>query len=340
MHSATSVRTVSGPSSPTKRLAAAGLLAAALAFAGCGGGGGGSGNTAPDPTPPNAGGGSTTPPPSSTGSSRISSIDQDNDNDGTRDALETITYDDSNRPTRFSYVYFGDSVPDRFPGRGTQGEAMVVLYDDRGRVATVRDLKTSGNTYFDYTWGNQAGPDEALVTVVSAGLTGRRVFQYQGGRRARIDTSLSGQPLSIETFTYNAQGEQITRTQSDGQGGNPAATTYTWANGQLASVAGVFDADGPRPRWELRWSGQRQTGMVKTIDGRAGYSVSYTYDARGRLIRADFDAGSNGSIDAVWTVNWQDLPCQPITLPDFDPLINSITGFGFSKAGEFSSCGG
>lgn len=111
------------------------------------------------------------------------------------------------------------------------------------------------------------------------------------------------------------------------------------ADGSLAEVRRDQDADGLNVRYTMTYVAGLQTRTVKTVAGQPGYTVDFVRDAQGRVSQGRFDLGSNGTVDAVWTVTWETGACRKLGFPDFDPLLDSISGLGSSATGLFDPCG-
>jgi hypothetical protein len=116
-------------------------------------------------------------------------------------------------------------------------------------------------------------------------------------------------------------------------------TVYGWNDdGTLATVERDLDADGTDVRYEMSYENGRQTSTRKSVGGVLRYAVRFEYDSDGRLAKAIFDVGGDGSDDAVWTLSWQAGACRAITLPIFDPLIDSNTGHNSTSTGTVGRC--
>jgi len=117
-------------------------------------------------------------------------------------------------------------------------------------------------------------------------------------------------------------------------------TEYVWSNDdQLTEVRRDFDASGRNVRYTMSYAAGLQTRTVKTVAGAVSYTVEFSYDARGRVQQARFDRLGDGSVDAVWTLRWEDAPCVELVLPVWDPLIDTRTGWRASLRGETGRCG-
>ncbi len=272
----------------------------------------------------------------------MASVSYDHDNNGVADAVETYTYDASGRPTRMQYVHTGDGTADKFAPYPAQNKRTEFTYDGAGRITQWLDVQGGDRTSFAFTLDNANHPISATFDAQPAGqspMTGSLAFTWVNNQLRQMVQTLGG-GQSITNYGYDVSSRRIQESSPGLNGGADLVTsTYTWnSDSTLASVFKAVDGDGINARYTMRYFLGRQFDTVKTVNGQAAYTVTFTHDAQGRLTKASFDAGSNGSVDAVWTITWEDGACTPITLPIFDPLINSVTGYGHSLAGEFSLC--
>lgn len=312
------------------------MLTGVALLAACGGGGGdGSDGGAVQPPPP--------PPPAGAASaSRIAQISFDFDNNGSADALETASYDASGRQLSSSYRYTGDGTPDLLNLAGTAATSNGLAYDAQGRVSELQNESGGGRSVFAFAYGADGLASSATTTVNAAGqtYTGGISFAYTGGLATLLTQTLPGGMTSTTSYRYDTRGRRIAKEER--MAGSPAAalTDYTWTpEDRLATVRMDIDSNSEEALYTLVYQDGRQTRSVKTVAGIVRYSVDFSYDARGRVQQARFDRLGDGSIDAVWTLSWEDAPCRDLRLPLWDPLIDSRTGLGFSLNGEVARCG-
>jgi YD repeat-containing protein len=316
-----------------QRITSQGLRAMAsltllLALTACGGGGDGEadGGEGGDGNPP--------PPAGTADTTRLSIISLDMDNNGTPDATDTLTYDAAGRVVESRYVYSGDGTTDLFVGEGTQSRTTTYSYDADGRVSSV----TAADTSFTFTFGNTGLPLRADVSTM--GIDGRIDFTHDAaGLMIRAVTTVAGSAFGTDTFQYDAAGRRTLERETAPGDTSGVQTVYTWnEDGTLAAVARDVDADGLNVRYEMTYADGRQTGTRKSVGGAVRYTVNFEYDASGRPTRTHFDVGGDGGVDAVWTLTWQAGACRAVTLPVFDPLLDSITGYGSNSTGKLANC--
>lgn len=292
-----------------------------LLLAGCGGGG--DGTTTDDPA----------------GGTRQASISFDLDNNGVADAQETLRYDSEGRLTQRAYVYTGDAVADRMDGRGQGAVTETFGYDGQSRMSSFGTTSSEGAVSMSFVYDSGELPTRADVSA--AGMVGQRNYVYDtAGLLQRVDLLIQGQLFGSTSFEHDAQGRRSLAAESDPAGSGVARTRYTWnADGSLAAVARDIDADGFDVAYSMTYENGRQATTRKSVAGQVLYSVRFAYDSQGRIERATIDMGSDGSDDAVMTVTWEAGACRSVRLPEFDPLLDSVTGWGSSATGRLSHCG-
>lgn len=305
-------------------------LSAAMLTVACGGGGGGDGTGGSGGAGGGGGGGPAT-------GTRQASLSYDFDNNGVADAVTTLIYDAEGRPTERRYVYSGDGTADRFDPFDDQGGPVVdrFTYDAQSRLQSW----DAGGLVFSYTYG----VDGLATRVDATSPVGRAAaeFIYSGNLRTQALRTLEGNLVATDIYEYDGQGRRVLTGELNPDGTVFEDTRYAWdGNGRLTSADVAFDADSNGPsRYVMAYAGGLQVSTIKTYGNQPGYSVAFSHDTGGRLLRIEFDLGSNGSVDAVWTMTWESGPCRPVRLPDFDPLMDSISGYGSSSDGTVSNCG-
>lgn len=293
----------------------------AVAVTACGGGGG-----VDDPV---------VDPPGPLGI-RQAALSYDFDNNGVVDAVQSLVYDAAGRVVERRFVRTNSVSSDKFDPVEDEIVSIVesLTYDAQSRLVA----NSSPGLRFSHIYDGSSAL--ALRTEISAdgSALGTWAYTYSGNLMTQAQrTTVFGN--SVDTFAYDAQGRRLSWLES-GEDSATVQTAYTWnSDGKLVMVDREVDSEGGRALYTMAYAGGRQTGTVKTVDGAPSYSVAFTYDAQGRLLRAEFDDGSNGSVDAVWTLTWETGACVAIRLPEFDPLMDSISGYGSSSDGTVSNCG-
>ncbi|MFT3818423.1 MAG: hypothetical protein QM750_12440 [Rubrivivax sp.] len=340
----------SRPASVPATMRALTTLSLLTLLVGCGSGGGdGDGSSATDPPVAGGGGGDTpspspAPAPAPATTSRIASVSYDYDNNGSVDAVETHSYDSSGRLTGTQYTYTGDGTPDLHNPFGTAPGSTQYVYDAAGRIAQVTVVQASGKSQFSYSFDGQGRPVSAALTVNTGGqvFTGQRSLTWNASGLLTSATSNFGGQASTDNYFYDSSQRRIQVRALQPGGGDLVTHQYWWnSDSTLQQAYHSADDGGINVYHVIFRANGLQTDTLKTYGAsQPAYGVDFTHDASGRLTKAVFDVGNNGSVEAVWTINWQAGACTPIKLPEFDPLVNSVTGYGQSIDGTMSHhCG-
>lgn len=119
---------------------------------------------------------------------------------------------------------------------------------------------------------------------------------------------------------------------------------FTWnADGKLTQKRTDIDADGTFDETiDFVHQGGRIAQRI-TVGSLSFIPPNFTetviYDATsGRIERIEYDANSDGSVDAVGRYLWEDGPCQLFLLPDGIPL-GGYDGDPDSPVGDILACG-
>jgi YD repeat-containing protein len=188
----------------------------------------------------------------------------------TLNRLSKVTYPDSRVR---QYFYEQSSLPYALTGiadeRGVRNATWV--YDDQGRVTSSEQAGGVGNVQVDYT------SDSA--TTVTGALGKKTTYHYQTVLGVKHITAIEGIPSancpnSNSTFTYDNNGNVLTKTDALGQ-----VTTYTYNDRNLE--ASRTEASGtPLARTTTtEWDPSR---FLKTKVVEPTRTTVYTYDAQGR----------------------------------------------------------
>jgi len=190
----------------------------------------------------------------------------------TLNRLSKVTYPDSRVR---QYFYEQSSLPYALTGiadeRGVRNATWV--YDDQGRVTSSEQAGGVGNVQVDYT------SDSA--TTVTGALGKKTTYHYQTVLGVKHITAIEGIPSancpnSNSTFTYDNNGNVLTKTDALGQ-----VTTYTYNDRNLE--ASRTEASGtPLARTTTtEWDPSR---FLKTKVVEPTRTTLYTYDAQGRQL--------------------------------------------------------
>jgi YD repeat-containing protein len=312
--------------SPAARLAA---IAALMLLVGCSGGSdGGSGDGGGGGTPPPP-----PPPPPASASSRIAAVAWDLDANGAADASTTLAYDSQGRLVEQRYTYTGDGTADAFAGFGTDSGTITFGFDSAGRLAT----NTQAGATFTFVYGADGRATRADIAL--PGATGEYLFTYDtAGLLTRLDVTAAGLALSSIAYEHDAAGRRVRSAETTPFDAGVSEETFTWnADGRLTGATSDLEGDTANVRYELLYDGPRQVGTRKFAGSSLLYTVRFEYDSAGRVARAIFDVGGNGSEDATATLSYESGPCVVLVSPLWSP-IDTITGGALTRAGDISTC--
>lgn len=302
-----------------------------LALAGCGGGGNDDTDTGTDTGGGGGGGGGGAGGGSG---SRQAALSYDFDNNGVADATLSLVYDSSGRVVERRFVRSGNTSSDKFdPYEEATSGVETLAYDSQSRLIST----TSGGGQFNFIYDGAAVQATRADIFAGGDLLGSWAYTYAGSLLTQASRSgIFG--TSRDTYTHDAQGRRLTALEA-ADSADPLLTSYTWnSDNQLSQVDREFDADGGPVRYTMTHVGGRQATTVKTVSGVTSYSVAFSYDGDGRLVRAEFDDGADGTVNAVWSVTWETGACAAVRMTEFDPLLDSISGHGATTDGTLSPC--
>ncbi len=194
----------------------------------------------------------------------------------------TFAYDAGNNLTREtdaagtvrSYAYNAKGQPTSLTD-GT-GESTNFAYDAKGNLTQIID--GDGNVAQDVVFAANGSPSKVV------GFGGTTEFTYNGFGDPVTQKGPGGAELS---FTYDANGRQLTSTAKRTVNGSPAneITTYTYdPNGRVKSIT--------NPLGNVTEFTYDSHGLVLTMKDPKGYVTTNTYDKRGNLSRTDFPDGT------------------------------------------------
>ena len=198
-------------------------------------------------------------------------------------------------PTAYGY----DETNARTLQRDAAGREVLWRYDEAGRP-TRRTLPDGTNENFSYD-------AEGRLTVHSTfgGQSITRTYDTEGRETSRSIAATANAPARTITWTYNADGQRATQTET-GPTSAQGTTTYTYdAKGRLTGLSGpqgtlgwAYDA---ADRITRRSTSEGNTDYTYDGDGRLtrlvapdGKATTYSYDTAGRPLRSEqvLDAGA------------------------------------------------
>jgi len=210
---------------------------------------------------------------------------------------------------------------------------------------------TDGNDFVnEYTYNADGTVATTTTTVLDAIGTPLSTFVvtyfYADGVRERDEWSLPGFGLFRTVFhSYGSDG--LIETSDWQNAGAPGGLlySYTWnAEGKLEQQALDFERDGVFDEFiNITHAGGRPVsrqviGSPNTIP--PNYVEIPFYGPDGRIERIDYDANTDGSIDAVGTAVWEDGPCKKFFLPNLNPTnLAGTDGDPDSASGDVLFCG-
>jgi hypothetical protein len=275
----------------------------------------------------------------------------DYDLNGLTDATSQLDYDDDGNLTQQIYTVVDDGTPDTFNPISEFGFTADYTYTDGVLTRIEQDNDTDGNDFVsDFTYNPDGTLDTTTTTVFdSFGTPVNTVvidYFYANGLRERDEWTLPGFGLVLTVFhSYDDDG--LIETSDWQYAGAPGGQfyMYTWNDdGKLEQIAldierdGIFDEiinithAGGRP------VSRAITGSLSVTP--PNYTETPFYGADGRIERVDYDANSDGSIDATGTAVWEDGPCKKFFLPNLNPTNQAGSdGDPESASGDVLFCG-
>lgn len=283
---------------------------------------------------------------------RPSSATFDFDMNGLTDATSQISYDPDGNLTQQVYTLIDDGTPDTFNPISDAGFVADYFYTD-GRLSRVeQDNDTDGNDFaIDYAYNADGTLAQITSTVFDEFGTPESTlnvdYLYTNGVRVRDDWTLPGFGLVLTAnHTYGPDG-LIAQSDWQNASGAPGGQFYsfTWnAEGKLTQRAEDFERDGNFDQIiDITHAGGRPVSRM-VIGSPSATPPNYTempfYGTDGRIDRIDYDANSDGSIDAVGTATWEDGPCKKFFLPNLIPTNEAGSdGDPDSESGDVLFCG-
>ncbi|MDO6433934.1 hypothetical protein Q4E93_25225 [Flavitalea sp. BT771] len=192
-------------------------------------------------------------------------------------------------------------------------ENYIIAYGSDGRLSNVQysDGSTSYTRSFTYASGmiiiNITGTSPAIDTV----------FLNANGDADHIIMHMGSSNVTVYRFTYDSN-RQLTKTSSQTNGGGVIEATYQYNNGDITEVdqAGgsyiySYYTDKPSAPGDPEVLGQwiqfgvvyqKVRHLVKSISGGSvTESITYTFDASGKIISATQGSGSNDMATSTYT---------------------------------------
>jgi RHS repeat-associated protein len=189
-------------------------------------------------------------------------------------------------------AYGFDETNARTLQRDALGREVQWRYDAAGRPTT-RILPDGTNEVFAYDLEGQLTGHTTF-----GGQTITRAYDSEGRETSRTIPATASTPARTITWTYNADGQRATQTET-GPTSAQGTTTYTYdAQGRLSGLSGpqgtlawTYDA---ADRITRRSTSEGNTDYEYDGDGRLtrmvapdGKATTYTYDAAGRPLRSE-----------------------------------------------------
>ena len=208
----------------------------------------------------------------------------------TRDARQRLTALDTAEGRATTYAYDTDgrltsATPTTGPTRTRtyDAEGDVAAYDDGGLTGSLgRDLAGRINEMTDPLGSRRPRLVDAQgrVTAIDDPLGNRTGYAYDS--RNRVSAITFPGSLGSLNLTYDANGNPLTRTYSDG-----TSFSYTWdAEDRLTAADGIalsYDANGDVTASNGVSITRDGFGRMTGVTYATGKNVSYTYDPAGRL---------------------------------------------------------
>jgi RHS repeat-associated protein len=220
--------------------------------------------------------------------------------------ITTMTYDGNNNKTNEvaylngqpyatnNYVYSTTNL--LLSASDPLGDTSLFTYDNQGHMLTSTDARANTTTsYYDSQTGNLLGTSDALGNSTTnfydpqglpagsedaAGTLATNSYDGSDNLIATATLDVSGNLLSTNSFTYDANGNRLTSTVWRRVNGFWTSATTTNIYDAMNRVVQTIDPDGGTNTVVYNSIGKQQA----TID-KLGRTNSYTYDNQGRLIQ-------------------------------------------------------
>ena len=247
--------------------------------------------------------------------------------DGSGDVIEVL--DPLGTSTHYTY----DANNNKTSVTSPSGQIVTFTYDGRGNKLTESYEPEPGNLLtYSYTYNVFAQP-----TSVTKPLGDRVVYSYNtnGNLTRRQAQDSSGQVLSVETYTYDANGNRLTWQDANGKTStyeynvfgdltretDPTGVTtlyeYDVNGNRIALVDGLgnrteFEFSGYNKMTALRHDSQilytishNDLGEMTTVTDAIGHTMTFDYDCLGNMVRVEVPDGAITQYEYNETSNLQ-----------------------------------
>ncbi len=223
---------------------------------------------------------------------------------------------------------------DRLPSQGVAAATELFTYDTNGYLASQTDWNGNLTTYVNDAHGRPISVTEASGSAVARTTT------------TTYDTTFPDLPDQVvaprqtDTYTYDAAGNMLTKTETDTSGGSTNGQHRTWTY-TYGSFGHVLTATGPRtdvtsttrytydatndvtsvtdPLGHITtYSSYNPSGLPLTTVDPNGVTTTYTYDLHDRLLtRTVFGAAGNATTQFSYSsITQTGATPTTITFPD------------------------
>jgi len=299
-----------------------------------------------------SGGGSTT-------ASRPARIHYDFDNNGIFEGLREFSYDSSGRVSMERYTYTDDGTTDVDLKTFTLANSLVnsdavpestdYSYSVDGLLETEVISGPSGRETTNYTYR-----DDKLVSSVHSVIE-----DNTGAVTADISTPLTYTDTRLDSFSINIAGQSEPFLRYDFNYGNTGlldSVIQTMLSGIQVLQNFSWRPDGKIDLITYEFLNS-QEGIIQTVDyeyDSAGKLIArttisddpdeqsrliFSYDNNNRMTGMEVDLGSDGSVEAKLSMEWESGPCLPVMAwaaggePNFkaDPNSLYMAGTGYIR---------
>ena len=276
----------------------------------------------------------------------------DFDNNGIADGVSQIVYDANGNVEQQLYNVSDDGTADLITFTTDVGFQADYGYTNGVLTSIDQDNFTaSGNDFaavYQYDANGVLERSDDTVFAASGTVLAElyTTFHYLNGLRIRDDLFQSGSNTLLLTrnHVYDANGMLATSSWLNQLSPGGVEFDFDWnVDGKLIRKRTDIDADGVFDEVVI-YTHQGGRLQSRTVTGSLSvqppnFTETPIYDANGRVNSLEYDANSDGSVDGVATILWENGPCVPLFVPGELPTGGAgADGDPLSGVGDVLMC--